>query len=98
MVWKIDAKSDSPLELISIQTRAPRACEELKRLPEVRLYGAMEISPKQTLIVKVGHYSFPLGIEIDSSLPFSQERRECWPSHRTFSVLCGTEMAPVAKL
>jgi hypothetical protein len=24
----------------------------------------MEISPKQTLTVKVGHYSFPLGIEM----------------------------------
>jgi hypothetical protein len=45
----------------------------------------MEISPKQTLTVKVGHYSFSLGIEIDSSLPFSQERRSAGLRTELFS-------------
>ena len=40
--------------------------------------------PKQTLTVKVGHYSFPLGIEMIVVCPSRKRDGKCWPSHRTF--------------
>jgi hypothetical protein len=52
----------------------------------------MEISPKQTLTVKVGHYSFPLGIEIDSSLPSLQER---WSAGLRTELFSARNFAPL---